>query len=170
VSRGVVLWPDETTSASILSLWGELEEAGVPTLATATHRRHVPHLSLVVADDLPVAETLAAVGRVPAASIGLRLASVGVFPGGVLYLVPAAGETLVAEHHRVHAATAELTVGGWGHYEPGAWTPHVTVSTDLDEAQLAAALPLVARRLPLEGRLDRGGVEDGSTGKRWLGG
>lgn len=162
-----MLWPDGTTSASIRSLWDELEAAGVPTLATATHRRHVPHLSLVVADDLPVTEALAAVHRVPAAPIELRLASAGVFPGGVLYLAPAASETLIAEHHRVHVATAGVEGGAWPHYEPGTWTPHVTVATDLDAGQLAVALTLVARRLPLEGRLDRGGVEDGSTGERW---
>jgi hypothetical protein len=33
--------------------------------------------------------------------------------------------------------------------------------------QLTEALPIVLRRLPIEGAFDRGGVEDGTTGENW---
>jgi hypothetical protein len=52
MSRGVVLWPDDDTARAVTEVWAALEAAGIPTLASHTHRRHRPHVSLVVADDL----------------------------------------------------------------------------------------------------------------------
>jgi hypothetical protein len=37
----------------------------------------------------------------------------------------------------------------------------------LTHEQLAGALPIVLRRLPIEGWSDHGGVEDNSTGEHW---
>jgi hypothetical protein len=60
-----------------------------------------------------------------------------------------------------------LAVDPWPYYRPGAWTPHVTTCRALTDAQLASALPVVLDALPIEGWLDAGGVEDGTTGERW---
>jgi hypothetical protein len=55
----------------------------------------------------------------------------------------------------------------WPRFEPGTWTPHITTGWELTNERLARALPLVLDHLPIEGWLDQGGVEDGTTGEKW---
>jgi hypothetical protein len=43
----------------------------------------------------------------------------------------------------------------------------MTLGVGYTSPQLAEAMSLVLRQLPLVGVLDRGGVEDGTTGERW---
>ena len=155
-------------------IWEELAAAGLPCLATETHRLHEPHVSLTVAEELPVAEALAAVGVVPGHPLRLEVAAAGVFPAppshaesSVLFLACVGTQELFEEHRRVHCATDGLTVGRWAHYEPETWTPHMTLGVGYASPQLAEAMSLVLRHLPVVGLLDGGGVEDGTTGERW---
>jgi len=55
----------------------------------------------------------------------------------------------------------------WPYFEPGAWTPHVTVAWNLTADELAVAVPLALAHLPITGAFDLGGVEDGTTGESW---
>lgn len=168
--RAVVLYPDASIEAAVRALWSELEEVGVPTLATFTHRLHPPHVSLVVADDLPVEATLDALhalGPLPSEPLPLVAPSAGVFPPGVLFLGAVNRPALLAHHERVDAAVAPLATRPQPSYRPGSWVPHVTLSQSLTPEQLAVALPIVLRRLPLRGSLDRAGLEDGVTGEHW---
>lgn len=167
MSRGIVLWPDAETSRAIRALWAELAAHGLPSLATRTHQRHEPHLSLVVAEELPADEALAALGSVPGRPLELRADAAAVFPGGVLYLTCTPTAELLAEQARVHRLVAPLVRYPWPYTEPGAWTPHLTCAFDLSPDELATAWPLALAALPLAGRFERGGVEDGSTGERW---
>jgi hypothetical protein len=105
VSRGVVLWPDSSTSVRIRGLWQMLADRGLPSMATHTHELHQPHVSLIVAEDLPVIAVLEVVGSVPPEPIPFRIEAVGVFPGGFLFLACVANEALLAEQRRVHNAT-----------------------------------------------------------------
>jgi hypothetical protein len=100
--------------------------AGIPSMATHTHRLHQPHVSLFVAEDLPVDETLAAVGLVPMRPIPLRIEAVGIFPGGLLYLTPVASSELLEEQSRIKAKVSPLATDPWPYFERGAWTPHIT--------------------------------------------
>jgi 2'-5' RNA ligase len=136
-------------------------------MATHTHRRHQPHASLVVAEMLEVEPTLEAVGAVPARPIRLSVSSVGVFPGGVLFLACDPNRELLEEQQRVHKAVISTAIGPWPYFDPGSWTPHITMAMGLTNQQLAEALPVVLDHLPIEGRLDEGGVEDGTTGEKW---
>lgn len=168
MSRGVVVWPDPATSAAIRAIWDELAAQDLPSLATRTHRRHQPHCSLTVAENLPVEEALAAVGAVPARPLRLRVESVGVFPNmGTLFLAPVVNPELLAEQRRVHSAVAPHAQQPWPYFEPGAWTPHITLAWSLTADELAVAIPLVLARIPITGTLDQGGVEDGTTGDNW---
>jgi hypothetical protein len=162
-----VLWPDITTSRVIRDLWDELETEGVPSMATHTHKLHKPHVSLIVAEHLPVNASLQAVGPVPTEPIRLLIEAAGVFPGGFLFLACVANVEMLDEQRRVHRAVQPLAVDPWPHFDPGTWTPHVTAGWTLTQRQLAEALPIVLDRLPIEGWLDHGGVEDGSTGEHW---
>jgi hypothetical protein len=128
---------------------------------------HVPHVSLVVAEDLAVREALTAVRRVPAKPIGLRIVAAGIFPEGNLFLAPTVTPALLQEQRRVHDSIEPLAVGPWPYFMPGAWTPHITMAWTLAPDQIGPALSIVLRHLPLQGRLDSGGVEDGTTGEHW---
>lgn len=168
MSRGVVLWPDATTGARARELWDGLSARGLLSLATTTHRLHQPHCSLTVAEDLPADEALNAVGVVPTRPIPLLVESVGVFPpNGTLFLVCVANHALLNEQRRVHRAIRPLAVRSWPYFELGAWTPHITLCRSLGPTELATAIPLVLKRLPISGTFDRGGVEDGTTGENW---
>jgi hypothetical protein len=163
----VVLWPDEATGDRVRALWDELEGLGVRTLATRTHRRHVPHVSLVVGEALDVEGALAALGAVPSSPIPLRLGAIGIFPEGYLYLAVTVSAELLAEQRRVRRAADAFVTGVWPYFEPGAWVPHLTLSAEADVGALTGALPALTAALPIDGFLVAGGVEDGGTGQRW---
>lgn len=167
MSRGVVLWPDDDTTRAVTDVWAALEADGIPTLASHTHRRHRPHVSLVVADDLVPASVLEVIGSVPGRSLRLLVNSPGVFPGGILFFTCVPNVALLEEQHRVHDLVAPMARGLWDHFAPGAWSPHLTNAYDLSDAQVARALPVVLDHLPIEGWLTQGGVEDGDSGERW---
>jgi hypothetical protein len=167
MSRGVVLWPDDETSRAVTNLWASLEAAGIPTLARHTHGRRRPHVSLVVADDLSPSEALGVLRPLPRKPLRLILNSPGFFPGGVLFLACVPTSELLEEHRIVHGLVAGVTRDPCAYYAPGAWTPHVTISYGLSDEQLTRALPVALDRLPIEGWLTSGGVEDGRSGERW---
>ena len=163
----MVLWLDRAASRTIEALWSVLEGEDVPSMATHTHQLHRPHVSLSVADRLAAGAALVAVGRVPSRAIRLLIEAAGVFPGGFLYLACVANDDLLAEQRRVHEALRPLAIAPWPHFEPGTWTPHITSGWALTDDQIGKALPILLNRLPIEGWLETGGVEDGSTGERW---
>ena len=167
MSRGVVLWPDAEAGRAVRDLWDVLTERGLPSLATHTHRLHQPHVSLTVGEHLPAREALSALGCVPAAPIPLQVEAVAVFPGGHLILPVVVNQGLLDEQRRVHDAVDAVMVDPWPYYRPGAWMPHITLGMSYSPDQLALALPLVLASLPVEGHLDHGGVEDGSSGENW---
>jgi hypothetical protein len=43
---------DDQADAAVRRLWQRLADAGLPSLATRTHRQHRPHVSLAVAESL----------------------------------------------------------------------------------------------------------------------
>jgi hypothetical protein len=165
MSRGVVLWPDKHFTSEVGSIWTELFDHGLPTVASQPH--HVPHVSLIVADDLAVADTLAAVANVPSSPLPLLIESAAVAPGGHLLLVCTPTRGLLAEQARVYSGAAPHADNPWSHYGPDAWLPHLTLARSLTPGNLAVALPIVLARLPMCGLLTSGGIEDSATGERW---
>lgn len=167
MSRGVVLWPDAETSARIVDLWQALEDDGVPSLRSHTHRRHRPHVSLIVGEDLDVEAARAALGPTPRSPIPLRIEAVGLFPEGVLHLPCVANAALLAEHRRVAEAAAPFVSGRWPYFEPDGWAAHLTLAYGLTDDHVARAVRTVAAHLPMVGWLTEAGIEDGTTGDAW---
>ena len=168
MSRGVVLWPDPDTTLAVREVWEAVAERGLPSLHGHTHRRHRPHCSLSVAEDLEIDRALDAVGELPSRPIPLRVEAVGVFPpGGVLFLSCVVNDQLLREQRRIDRAVGSLMVGSWPYFRPGRWVPHITVAMSATPDDIASALPIILERLPIEGTFDEGGIEDGTTGESW---
>lgn len=56
VAHAIEMYFDDQADAAVRRLWLLLAGAGLPSLATRTHRRHRPHVSLAVAESLADAD------------------------------------------------------------------------------------------------------------------
>lgn len=146
VALAVELYVDPAADGVIRSVWAELELAGVPSLATASHGRHHPHVSLAVTDGLDIARLTADLGATVRLSppVPLTMVSVGVFPrpGGtnVVFLGVATCPALLAA--QCAAVEAVRAAGGtvWADYLVGHWVAHCTLAMPVADARLGAAV------------------------------
>ena len=141
---------DAQTDAAIRRLWDQLERAGVPTLLTASHQRHDPHVTLAVGEERPKVgdDLVSALKPLPGRTLDFPV--LGLFPGdaAVLFLGAKVTAPLLAAHANVHAAIEganELGVTGDADkmgalYKPGAWVPHCTLALRLDAEGIVRAL------------------------------
>ena len=120
----IEMWFSEEGDRRVRRLWSALEARGVTSLSTATHRKHVPHVSLTVMDRLPTQEDALTDAVRPALGTTLRLSSVGGFPGVATFLLPAHHQALAATHHTVHDTLIQAGAPVWDYYAPGSWVPH----------------------------------------------
>jgi 2'-5' RNA ligase len=166
MSLSVCLLLDDRSDRAVRLLWRRLEDAGLTTLLTHTHGRHVPHLTLasLLAYDLEAVR--AALVDLPAREPSdLHLDALGMFRRSRCWLGPAASGDLVARQQVVVAAVETTGATLHRNYRPGAWMPHLTLAPRL----MLADLPVVARHtfevLPLTATLDRAALIDTSTGE-----
>ena len=156
---------DDQADAAVRRLWQRLAEAGLPSLATRTHRRHRPHVSLAVA------ESLADADPVPLRSVltsrpALSLYTLSGFPGnaGVLFLGAVVTAELLAFHAEVHAALGGRPIRHWAYYLPGNWIPHCALAEGLDRSEAARAFGLLADYQPITAEVTSAGIKDTATG------
>lgn len=167
MTLSVCLLLDEPADTAVRRLWQRLEAAGVPTLATHTHGRHLPHLTLAALREHDLAAVHAALSALPpAAATELRLEGFGTFRRSRCWLAPAASEDLVRRQR-----TVVDTVTGTGavlhqHYLPGAWVPHLTLAPRLHLRDLPTVAGLVHDVLPLLATVSRAALVDTRTGER----
>ena len=169
MALGVVLLFDDRAQRSLLALWQRLELLGMPTLATQTHGRHVPHLTYSVvqpaADAAPALEALE--GLPDSGPTPLPLHGIGTFPGGIAWLAPAPTTDLAARQVRIDAALRAAGLRVHHHYAPGTWVPHCTVSTQARLQHLPALTDACNAVLPLPATATRAAVIDTGTGRQW---
>jgi 2'-5' RNA ligase len=167
MALSVCLLLDERSDRAVRLLWERLEHDGIRTLLTHTHGRHRPHLTLasLLAYDLDeTRSTLVGVGLAPLSPMRLRLEGLGMFRRSRCWLAPVASEPLLGLQCEVAGAVRRTDATLHRNYEPGAWTPHLTLAPrlHLDE------LPTVARHafevLPIDAVLERAVLIDTSTG------
>jgi 2'-5' RNA ligase len=158
---------DEDADADVRRLWQRLADAGLPSLAVRTHRRHRPHVSLIVAESLAAADLARLRPVLNAYQPVLHLHVLGTFPGseGVLFLGATVSADLLAFHADVHAALAGQPVEHRPYYLPGNWVPHCTLAECLDEAEAAKALGLLLGYQPITATVTSAGIKDTRTGK-----
>jgi 2'-5' RNA ligase len=149
----------------IRRLWDALEAAGVPSLREHTHRRHRPHLSLVVASRLdPERVSTVVEGLLPPDGLGVTFTSVGQFPGRVLWLGPVVSPALLSLHAAVHERLTAAGIEVSDVYRPGSWVPHCTISQQVPWAALARSVGLCLDALPITATLGAAAVVDHSRG------
>lgn len=167
MAHALEMYFDEDADAAVRQLWQRLADAGLPSLAVRTHRRHRPHVSLAVAESLAAADPAVLRPVLAARKPVLHLHVLGTFPGseGVLFLGVTVTARLLAFHGDVHAALAGQPGEHWPDYLPGRWVPHCTLAEGLDEAQVAKAFALLLRYEPITATVSSAGIKDTRTGE-----
>jgi 2'-5' RNA ligase len=166
MAHAVEVFFDPTTEAAITAVWARLEAAGVPSLATRTHRRHRPHISLSVAERIKTGQLEDARKRLAATHLDVTLYSPAVFPRrGVLYLSVVPTLALLRLHEDVHAALRDSVVAPWDLYSVGAWVPHCTLAQELTRAQIAQGIDLLHDQSTITAHVSSAGILDTATGE-----
>jgi 2'-5' RNA ligase len=147
-------------------LWLRLEAAGVPTLRSHTHGRHVPHLTYAAlrSYDLPAVES-ALEALEPAGPLTLRFDALGAFRRSRCWLAPAVTAELVHRQGAVVDAVVATGADLHRHYRPGDWVPHLTLAPRLHLTDLPAVAAAVYDILPLLATTVRLAMVDTSTGR-----
>lgn len=166
MAQGIVLLLDDEADAAVRVCWQGLEEAGIPSLVTHTHGRHVPHISLVVAELIEVGEWLAVLrdGWFAGPPVSVRLGPVGTFPDGGWVFLGVVGLDRSA-HVRLVASLGNHVSDLWEHYLPDMWVPHCTLAGGLDASQVAEAEALLGGAgLTIAATAESAAVIDSRTG------
>src|SRR5438067_6858832 len=153
----VELMLDDAGDAAVRGLWAALEVVGIPSLATATHRQHVPHISLTVCDELDVDTAAASLADAFENRRGadLSLGFAGAFPGPppVVFAGVISTDDLLNLQATVRKAISPCASSVWDYYLPNRWVPHCTLAMPVRpehvglaiETVLAAGLPVTSR-------------------------
>lgn len=140
--QSVELLADQAVDDWIWTQWRALEAAGLPSQVRHGSLTNWPHVTLAVADEIPVAVDDALSAAVATAlPMPMRVGGVLWFPGRrhVVARAIIASEALLG----LHAAVAEQMDGldGLGaRMGPGAWTPHITLARGVRTEQLPAVV------------------------------
>jgi len=157
---------DDQADAAVRRLWEMLADAGLPSLATRTHRLHRPHVSLAVAESLADADLAPLRTVLTSRPPVLGLYILGTFPGseGALILGVQVTAELLAFHADAHAALAGQPIRHWAYYLPGNWIPHCTLAEGLDRSEAGRAFGLLAGYQPITAQVTSAGLKDTATG------
>lgn len=167
MALAVCLLLDSRTDRAVRQLWDRLESAGIGTLRTHTHGRHVPHVSYAVLRSWDLDAVQEAVAGLPdRGAVPLHFDALGLFRRSRSWLVPAAPADLVPRQQDVVKAVLGTGADLHRHYEPGLWVPHCTLAPRVRLEQLSTLAALVYDVLPLHATADRAALVDSSTGRR----
>ncbi len=131
VTYALELFLDSVGDAAVRELWNRLEDAGLQSLATRSHRRHRPQVTLAVAEQFEVDDRARSLlEQTPGTELTMPV--LGTFPGeaAVLFLGVTSNAALLNTHAALRAAIASGSAGLWDHYRPGNWVPHCTLAMD----------------------------------------
>ncbi len=158
---------DPESDAAIRTLWARLEQAGVPSLATRTHRRHRPHVTFAMGGAIPAVARDALRADLAQLSIPrLWLSTLGAFGtvDNVLMIAAVVDTELLAVHSAVHDILAGRVKAPSAYYLPGSWVPHCTLAQGIEAAQAAAGFAAVHPVTPIHAEITGIAVVDTHTG------
>lgn len=166
MALAVCLLFDRRSERALRALWDRIEEQGVASLASHTHRRHVPHVSYAVLRRWDTAAvTTALAGLDGGAPVDLRFDGVGLFRRGRTWLVAGVSADVVARQQRVVEAVTAAGAELHKHYRPGIWLPHCSLAPRARLDQLPRVAAAVFDVVPLPARLDRAALVNSATGE-----
>ena len=168
MALAVCLLFDPASERLVRALWRRLEEHGVRTLETHTHRRHHPHLSYAVLRSWElerVTDALAGLGE--GGPFTLACQGMVAFPRGRAALAAAVSAEVARRQERVTAALGATGADLHHHYLPGRWVPHVSLATRAHGAALATVATTVSDALAVDLTVDRAALIDTGTGQVW---
>ena len=167
MALAVCLLLDPRADAAVRGLWRRLEAAGVPTLLSHTHGRHVPHRPLASLRSYQLDDVVEAVSSLPAIGpLGLHFDALGTFRRSRCWLAPAVSPELVSRQRGVVQAVVRSGADLHHHYRPGSWLPHLTLAPRLHLGDLPTVAAEVYAVLPLAAVAERTALIDTSTGQQ----
>lgn len=158
---------DDEADRAVRALWDRLERAGVPSLATRTHRRHRPHVSIAIAGSIAPATRDALRADLARLAIPrLWLSTLGAFSSAdpVLMLAAVVDTELLAVHSAVHDVLAGRVRQPSAYYLPGSWIPHCTLAQGIDPPQIAAGFATLYPVDPIRATVTEVAIIDTHTG------
>ena len=159
---------DSRTERLVRELWARLEANGIPTLLSHTHGHHHPHLSYAVLLGWDHGAVRAAVAELPdSGPVEVAVQGTVLFPRGRAAMACSVTSAVTLRQERAGSALAATGATMHRHYEPGHWTPHVSVSTGVGADSLPVVVSAVSDVLPLTLRADRAALIDTSDGRLW---
>jgi 2'-5' RNA ligase len=168
MAHSVELFFDGEADGAVRSLWRRLEQAGVPSLASRTHRRHRPHVTFAMAASIPP-RTVQALRRDlrPLSLPNLWLYTLGTFPTreNGLWLGAVVDAELLAVHSAVHDVLAGAVKHPSAFYLPGSWIPHCALAQELTPGQLAAGVEALHPLSPISASISEVGITDTRSGE-----
>jgi hypothetical protein len=167
VALAICLLFDGKSERAIRALWDRVEELGVSSMSSHTHRRHVPHVSYAVLRRWDLATVRAAVATLGAGPpVELTFDGVGLFRRGRTWLVAGAGADFVTRQQRVVEAVVATGAELHKHYVPGTWLPHCSLAPRVTLTQLSIVASAVLDVIPLRAKLEHAALIDSATGDR----
>lgn len=159
---------DPRTERLVRELWARLEASGIRTLLSHTHGHHHPHLSYAVLLDWEESAVREAVAGLPdVGPVEVAVQGTVLFPRGRAAMACSVTSDVTSRQERVASVLAGTGATLHRHYEPGHWTPHVSVSTGVRADDLSAVVSAVSDMLPLVLGVDRAALIDTSDGRLW---
>lgn len=168
MALAVCLLFDARAERAVRQLWAQLEERGIPTLLTHTHRQHLPHVSYAVFRTFDAERVRDAVEALaPAGPVTLRFDAVGLFRRRRAAMIAASTPPLLARQAEIVRAGQETGAELHLHYRPGVWLPHSSLAVSVRREAMGTVAAAAFDVMPLEVTCDRLALVDSGTGQRW---
>ena len=167
MTLSVCLTLDSPAERTVRALWQRLEEAGISTLMSHTHGRHIPHLTLASLRSWDLESVRHELSERPLElPLDVHFDALGIFRRSRCWLAPAASPALLLGQHTVVDAARRSGADLHRHYEPGQWVPHLTLAPRLHLRDLPVVAARVYDVLPVTATLSEIALIDTSTGTR----
>lgn len=154
----IELYFDTTTKQHLISLWSELNRAGLVD-PLCKRRGYVPHISLLVSDRLQPEDIIPAVRELAMElfPIPITLSHFGFFKTNVtsLWLGPTHSVKLRETHQKVYTRMSDFPINWLSYYSPDLWVPHCSIIADRPFDQCCKVFAKCCDfELPLTGQLE----------------
>jgi hypothetical protein len=166
VALSVCLLLDAPADRAVRAVWRRLENAGVRSLLSHTHGRHLPHLSLASLRSYALGDVTSALAALPTpVNSPVHFDGLGMFRRSRCWLLPAVTRDLLDRQAAVVRAVSATGADLHRHYVPGTWLPHLTLAPRVHLTDLPVVAHAAFEILPLVAGISCAALVDTSTGQ-----